>query len=1140
MRHTLLQGGGGATLKLLGRSALAIACGVVALGIDVLINMVASGTWSWQASAGVVVGAAAIGAAVDALRQKLRAERQLTAAKLAPWPGDDLLVERPDEKKQIVRALRSKRQRANVVILEGAGGYGKSTLARSVCTDPSVTKKYSGVYRVGCAEDAVTDFAIAGLVNGLLEDITGHRPGHLDPETAGQHLGRVLGQRGKALLFVDDVWTERQADPFLVGAKRCTRIVTTRKPALRNATRVPVGPMSARQSRDLLMRGLPPGEADLVDTDLLDRVISQTWLWPFILRLLNEVLVQRVRGGYALEAALVEILEHVSARGPVGTEGLDVGVGPRQSELVKGTLGAGLGLLNAPDAEARLHDLAVFPPGALVPRKLVAKLWADRSPRTEAEAASLCDRMADLSFFTITGGHLQLHDVMYEFLRSQLDEPSRTELADLLLDLLSQDLTVAAPTRPDGDDARTAWWEDGLFAEYVGDNVVLHMMEAGRQQEAEALVCDLRWVLHRLQTSGTTSVLDDLDRVRTDRALQLSGAVKRIAHMLGGATVRPDAAQFLLNALREEPEWAQQAIALQRERHEPMLVSRWPLPDNPGPALRHVYKIPSSTRHNDAVALSPDGSWLAMAGDSGLFIVDTTARLVTAAYRSDLPIDRIAIAPDGRIATLAIAGTITVHDAATGAVIAQGHDDGALWSIAFAPDGASLVTTGNDGRVKLWDARTGERLRGDDFHTFFPRYSLDDRLPTDLGSSVAVISGDGEWVVSGGARQVLLWSMPDGRPLAAFNAEPYGVSGLIEHVAVGPDRSWVAGSSERKIYVWNTETGDLTTTLEARGTVMALGVTRDGSHLASGDSEGALLVWESQRFTLTARLRGHGGVRSLGFSPDGQLLYSGGGGDARAWELRKATSLGSSEESTPVERVVASPAGTWVAVAVQGGDVHIRNAASGRVEATLTGHPYRVSNIAVAPDGTWLATESGGTLFIWDTERWALTRKFYVGADTGEVYDICASADSHRLFTVDAIAARAWDPTSGKMLTTMAGCLEEAEAVTFSHDGSWLAAGDYYGTIWVWNADTGNLHCTLGGGYLSARMRALAGAPENRLLACAGGGGGGGGHRSLGHPARRNRQYHSLRSLPRGHAGGDSTGRQERHDLRRRHKRHKR
>ena len=63
-------------------------------------------------------------------------------------------------------------------------------------------------------------------------------------------------------------------------------------------------------------------------------------------------------------------------------------------------------------------------------------------------------------------------------------------------------------------------------------------------------------------------------------------------------------------------------------------------------------------------------------------------------------------------------------DAMDGSVIAQGYDDWMLWSIAFAPGGATLVTTGNDGRVKLWNAATGDRILGDDFRAF-PRYTFD-------------------------------------------------------------------------------------------------------------------------------------------------------------------------------------------------------------------------------------------------------------------------------------------------------------------------------------------------------------------------------------------------------------------------------
>ena len=875
-----------------------------------------------------------------------------------------------------------------------------------------------------------------------------------------------------------------------MGAKRCIRLVTTRNSALplNSATRVHVGRMSDHQACDLLLRGIPLDVTHCLDTALLDRVISRTWHWPLILDVLNKILARRLDAGYSPDAALEEILGHLAARGPRGAEDIDVQPGPKaQSELVKSALSAGLTLLKAPDAENRLLDLAMFPPRARVPVQLVTMLWASRSSRTEAEAASLRDRMASLSFFTVTDGYLQMHDVMHAFLRSQLDEPARMELAGLIVDLLSQTLRMPARSGSDENDAPTAWWEAGAMAEYIDDNAVLHMTEAGRRQEAQALACDLRWVVHRLQTSGTTSVLADLDKVETDRAAQLSGVVKRVAHMLGETATSPDAGQFLLNALRQEPDWAQQASAVQDEQNQPMLVSHWPLPDNAGPALRQVYKIPSSIRRSDAAALSPDGSWLAMAGDSGLFIVDTATATVSAAYRSDLDIDRIAIAPDGsRIATIASGeGVITVSDRATGAVITQGQDDARLYSVAFAPDGESLVTTGNDGRVKLWDARTGMRLLHDDFRAF-PLYSSDDDY-SRRGSMDAVFSDNGTCVVSGGQdERVFLWKMPEGAPSGAFSADGSS-SGLIEHVAAppGPGHSWVAGSTGQKIHVWNTETGDLITTLEAQGTVRALAVACDGWQLASGDSDGTLLVfvWESGRFALMARLATHAGVSFLGFSPDGQLLYSGGGGEAREWELRKAADISSPDESTPVERVLASPEGTWVAVALQGGDVHIRDAVSGRIKATLTGHRTGVRNIAAAPDGTWLATECDGTIFIWDTTDPRRNKHFYAHHVTGSIQDIFVSSDSRRLFTVDYIAVRAWDPWSGEPLISMANCLEEAEGLSFAHDGSWLAAGDYYGTIWVWDADSGDLHSTLGGGWNYAALKALAATPENTLLA---------------------------------------------------------
>jgi WD40 repeat protein len=203
--------------------------------------------------------------------------------------------------------------------------------------------------------------------------------------------------------------------------------------------------------------------------------------------------------------------------------------------------------------------------------------------------------------------------------------------------------------------------------------------------------------------------------------------------------------------------------------------------------------------------------------------------------------------------------------------------------------------------------------------------------------------------------------------------------------------------------------------------------------------------------------------------------------------MQKATSVGSPGASTPVKRVVMSPQGTWVAVLDQSSHLHIQNVASGRVEVIPTDDDepdFKVYNLVVAPDGTWLAADCGQSIRVWDTTRWTLTTKFRAGNIIGDVYRLLVSPDSRRLFTADRVAVRAWDPGSGNPLTCMASHLTDPEALAFSRDGSWLAAGDYNGLIWVWDAQSGDLRSTMGGGNNYYRIMALATTPQDTLLAC--------------------------------------------------------
>ena len=68
---------------------------------------------------------------------------------------------------------------------------------------------------------------LAGVVNGLVERLTGFRPATSDPFTAGYALSEALQGR-RILLVVDDVWTAAQVEPFLQGGPGTVRLITTR------------------------------------------------------------------------------------------------------------------------------------------------------------------------------------------------------------------------------------------------------------------------------------------------------------------------------------------------------------------------------------------------------------------------------------------------------------------------------------------------------------------------------------------------------------------------------------------------------------------------------------------------------------------------------------------------------------------------------------------------------------------------------------------------------------------------------------------------------------------------------------------------------------------------------------------------
>ncbi|MDP9329710.1 MAG: PQQ-binding-like beta-propeller repeat protein [Actinomycetota bacterium] len=154
-------------------------------------------------------------------------------------------------------------------------------------------------------------------------------------------------------------------------------------------------------------------------------------------------------------------------------------------------------------------------------------------------------------------------------------------------------------------------------------------------------------------------------------------------------------------------------------------ASVWDLDTGSVVATLGPFGEPGSAVAVSSAAISPDGSKVAVRiiGDQQpRVIVLGLDRSVLAEFPLEPPATsagHIAFSPDGSL--LAAGGSqLKVFDTKSWTVLWQvDAHDGGVFDLDFSPDGRSIVTTGFDGFVRLWDARDGSLLQaismGEDF-----------------------------------------------------------------------------------------------------------------------------------------------------------------------------------------------------------------------------------------------------------------------------------------------------------------------------------------------------------------------------------------------------------------------------------------
>ena len=777
----------------------------VAACASLVVVLVVEGVGQASLWAGVLGGAAAVAALGLGLWPLLfRPSRVPPELKLPGW-----VVDRPTELASVVMAV-TKGQGSTVGIttgLYGAGGFGKTTLAQMVCANRRVLRRFGGrVYLVTVGRDVRGAAAVAAKVNDVIKLISGEEATFTDPELAGRRLGSVLDSGPRRLLVLDDVWEPEQFAPFTEGGRKCARLVTTRVPELLagQGEAVQVDQMSPEQARRLLTSGLPA-----LDPAVTEGLLTVTGRWPLLLRLVNKILADYARMAPDVSAQGAVLLGRLRAGGPAVVDdltgdagrGLDVGEPRERALAVRATIGASTSLLDQQDAD-RFGELGVFAEDETIPFGLVARLWRATAGLSDLEAAQVVKRLAQLALVSevaAAGGGITLHDVVRDFLRAELGQQLAT-LNGMLLDAVAGDLPAASPLGPTiSHTARVAWWELGQDDRYMWDRLVEHLLDAGRHGDADAVAGDLRWVAARLVWFGPAAPSADLSLIDTPRAIRLNAVLVRIAHLLSSTEPAEAVVDILHSRVADDPDWSKQAAALHNLDHRPRLTNRWPLPDSLTSTLLrtlvgHIYGIA-------AVAVAPDGSWLATGGSD----------------------DR----------------TVQIWDMATGRERATFRCRTDATALTVAPDGSWLATSGWHA-VQIWDVATGQKRT---------------ILITNTGMIAAMaVAPDGSWLATGGwDKLVRIWDVSRGRE----RTELTGHSGRVTAVTVAPDGSWLAsGSEDRTVRIWDVATKRERVTLTGHtDTVTAVAVAPDGSWLASGSEDRTVRIWDvatkRERVTLT-------------------------------------------------------------------------------------------------------------------------------------------------------------------------------------------------------------------------------------------------------------------------------------------------
>ncbi len=458
------------------------------------------------------------------------------------------------------------------------------------------------------------------------------------------------------------------------------------------------------------------------------------------------------------------------------------------------------------------------------------------------------------------------------------------------------------------------------------------------------------------------------------------------------------------------------------------------------------------------VVFSPKGDLIAaVSADNEVRIWQVQSGLLQTQLRYTAPVQSLEFSPDGQSALIASGNTIKLVQMKNGQTRSVMHHTGIITSASFSPNGQFIAAGGNDGTLRLWQAKTAQT-----FKTYVQgRSAITQVLFSPNSAALATTNQENQTmlltVASGQTsilEKVLAMEMDrgSGRVAMAFSPDSQRL--------VTTTRAAVGGEVQNTLRQWNVQTGQPVETLQGQASsIETVQFSVDGALIATAGTDGKVRLWAAEGGSELPLLKTTG-------QPSQWVVFRKSASFAPATRLAAAAAVSQNPISqNPISQNAVQPGNTS---AISPNQITVRNSPAAQPPAGVD------QVVAISLDGTlrrWNLFGSGDLAFpqakpnaeLADAQLSAhaikskakkLLQKMSNSIWTSKTEDFEQVVQSPA--AASAPAATAPEPALPIVPTSLLEQLTPGSrlmGIAFSEDTQLAAIADSFGGVGVWNVN---------------------------------------------------------------------------------------